>query len=229
MSEAKKFAWFKIAFIIYVLFGLLFTTIIGYCTHTTLSKVSDSDHYDSFGKIHYSFIDNGILNICVGGVMAGNVFKQRYQLSVPLDKVIKYKHKKDDLSKLENYYLDRQFISDECSNSEKQQPPEQIETPVVNIPKALKELDLNLKPNNVYEVTKHWGSVGNKTMDTKGKRIFYIAPINNSTKEVIEIKTKVYRGTGSKTWLLVFPFAVIADTLSFPVQIAMWINYASAH
>jgi hypothetical protein len=221
--------WLKIAFLFYVLFGLMFTTIIGYCTHTVLSKLSDSPHYDSFDKINYSYTDGNTLNICVSGVMAGNVFKQDYQLSVPIDKVSKYEHKKDDLSKLENFYLKRQYISGECIDSDNQIIPEQIETPVVNIPKALKELNLQLQANTVYEVTKHWGSVGNKTMETKGKRIFYTVPVTDGDPVVVEIKTKQFKGKGSKTWYWVLPFAIIADTLSFPIQIAMWINYASAH
>lgn len=219
----------KIAFLFYVLFGLMFTTIIGYCTHSTLLKLSDSNHSDTFKKINYSYIDNNILTICVNGVMAGNILKQDYQLSIPLDKVARYEHEKDDLSRLENYYLNRKFISEECTDNETQSIPEQIETPVVNIPEALKKLNLQLQPNSVYAVTKHWGSVDNKTMYTKGKRIFYTVPVTSKDPVVVEIKTKMFKGKGSKTWLLVLPFAVIADTLSYPIQIAMWINYASAH
>lgn len=219
----------KIVCLVYVLSGLVYTAIIGYCTQSTLLKLSDSNHSDSFNKINYSYIDNNTLTICVNGVMARNVFKQDYQLSVPLEKVLKYEHKKDDLSDLENYYLDRKFISEECTKSDRQTIPEKIETPVVNIPEALEKLGLELQRNKVYEVTKHWGTVENKTMYTKGKRIFYTAPVNSTDTVLIEIKTKMFKGKGSKTWFLVLPFAVIADTLSFPAQIAMWINYASAH
>ncbi|MBL1142196.1 MAG: hypothetical protein HND53_09225 [Proteobacteria bacterium] len=228
MSKAKL-KWLKITFLFYCLFGLMFTTITGYATYITLSKLSDSPHYDSFDKINYSYADDNTLVICVSGVMAGNVLKQDYQLSVPLDKLTRYKHKKGDLSKLENYYLDRQFISRQCINSDNKIIPEHIETPVVNIPDALKELNLQLQDNRVYEVTKHWGSVNNKTMETKGKRIFYTVPVTENGPDVVEIKTKQFHGKGSKTWFLVLPLAVIVDTLSFPIQIAMWINYASAH
>jgi hypothetical protein len=225
----SRFTWLKIVFLFYVLCGFVYSIVIGYCTHSTLINLGDSTHFDSFDSIKYSYVDNNVLNVCVKGIMAGKVLKQDYQLSIPLDKVSKYEHAKDDLSKLENYYLKREHILDECIDNDNKIVPEQIDTPVVNIPKALKEMKLNLQPRTVYEVTKYWGSVNNRTMETKGVRIFYTVPLTDSEPAVVEINTKTYKGRGSKSWLLVLPFAVIADTLSFPLQIAMWINYASAH
>lgn len=221
---------------VYFLIGVFFSPL-GALTHVVLQKAGEQEVRDRVESVNTAIIGaDEQLYVCVTGLL--DQVPTDYWIRADVQRMASDPEGLDAEAGYRNmkfmplWYIPRRNLSKgECS-----QPPVAAERSLkissVDVDDTAYEVEWALRDafaeaddaELVYEV---------RVADKREFPVSLIAYANKSMlfddQHAVSFQSNHYYRHGSRLWLLVLPFAWIADVTLWPIELMMWINYGSAH
>ncbi len=232
----------KILLGIYLLLGVLFS-VMGIATQTVINNAGTNLHYDDVYQVKQAYIDeHNDLYVCVDGKYSEK--KREYWIGVPVVKIEEIPEKLDQAYGYSEYWKEsyhqqwhmprKNIVVKNCS----EKPTKEKRTIEIKVIDAAmtssyetedivnEHFSLANESELVYQLNVTNGAgkpIDDKDLAYANKKSLF------GDKHVFMFETNYYRQRGSLAWYLVLPFAWVLDVIAWPVELAMWVNYAGAH
>lgn len=228
----------KVVLLFYLAVGLLYALGSGYFTRDFISKADWKTLDDRIISLEKAFMESGYLTICFEAVLANTKEADIYNLKIPSSPELMRKKIDSEngyeLSSVWSGFLTvpRAAISESCNVNGG--TPVKIASADIGYYEARNKLDVYKRLNvteeapaesAVYEITR---LDDGEEMDGKG--MLYLSDtslVENSNYVFISIKSLKVKG--SALWYLLTPLALVADALTWPIQLYLVWGHLKYH
>lgn len=201
----------------------MYTAVLGGFTRATVENLQVSERRDVIDRIDSVWATADSLSICLHGTRIETNTESQYGVFLPGPSLPAMEDARGvRLSPLRDIlFVNRERLVESCRKTGSQ----------MMIQRAVAESNYVMSADNFVRTNPNLQfetSLIEFGPDSGSKGLIAVLP-DGETVRAVRLDVKGVDRPGSKWWLALLPLAVVADSITYPVQLMMWGNYAGSH